>query len=204
MKRCIYIAAAVIVAAMVATIGIQSVKLKSLAAERDRYQHNTNALLSDVYAYKVRDSLNAAKVGTLTLTLREYERFRAEDATLIGSLRADKQTLQSVTTTQMRTITELQNLPIRDSVIHRAGRVDTVRYMEYHDKWLDFIGCQNDSVGAASIASREELLISTHIEYKRWLGFLWRTKKIKSQDTDAVSKNPRTEIVDLEHVIITK
>jgi hypothetical protein len=77
--------------------------------------------------------------------------------------------------------------------------------MEYHDEWLDFVGCQSgDGDGSAEITSREALVCVTHVEYRRFLGFLWRTKKIKGQETDAVSKNRRTEIVSMEHIIITK
>lgn len=205
MKKWLYISIGILVVIMGITIVIQESTIKKRTKERNRYQQNTYTLLGEVEQYKVRDSLNAAKVNSLTLTVSEYEKYRAEDWAIIEKLRADKKRLERITNAQTQTITELQNIPIRDTIIYIDGKADTVRCMEYHDRWLDFVGCQStDGTGTVNIASREELLCVEHVEYARFWGFLWRTKRVKSRQMNVVSKNPRTTVQGVEHVVIHK
>ena len=70
MKKYLIMAAAAIVAVL--SIILADKKIERLTAERDRYAGNTAALLSDVERYRVRDSLNAARVQSLELTVQEY------------------------------------------------------------------------------------------------------------------------------------
>ncbi len=201
MKKHIYIFLAVALAGMAATITVQQATIRKRTEQRDIAQRNTDALINDVEHYRISDSLSAIEVGSLTLSLKEYEKYRSEDAALISQLRGRQKDLESIISTQTKTITRLENIPIRDSIVYIAGTVDTIRCMSYSDQWLDFVGCEN---GTISITTRDELLITTSVEYRRALGFLWRTKKVKSQSSSAVSKNPHTEITDMEHIIISK
>ena len=70
MKKYLILAAVAIVAAL-AVIWADR-KIEQLTAERDRYAGNTAALLSDIERYRVRDSLNAARVQSLELTVKEF------------------------------------------------------------------------------------------------------------------------------------
>ena len=56
------------------------------ARERDKYQSNTNALLSDVKRMQIDSSTMALDVKTLRLTLSEYEQYRAEDVARIEKM----------------------------------------------------------------------------------------------------------------------
>ena len=58
------ILAAVILAAAIAVIWADR-KIDRLKEELDKYRNNTEALLADVETYRVRDSLNAARVQSL-------------------------------------------------------------------------------------------------------------------------------------------
>ncbi len=201
MKKYIYTLLVVVFVGMAATISIQRSTIHKRTDQRDTALRNAESLLADVNRYRVGDSLSAIQIGSLSLSLKEYEKYRADDATLIKQLRADRKSLQDVVSAQTKTITQLENAPVKDSIIYVEGRADTVQCVSFSDQWLDFIGCMNGSV---RIESRDALLITTSVEYKRALGFLWRTKKIKSQSSSALSKNPRTIITDMEHVIISK
>jgi hypothetical protein len=97
---------------------------------------------------------------------------------------------------------------LRDSltVDPSTGAIDTLHCIDYHSEWLDVSGCF-DSAGRSDntrIESRESIVITATVKYRRFLGFLWRTKKIKSQQVDAVSRNPNTEIVAMEWINITR
>ena len=191
--------------AVAAAFWVQHVKIKRLTEERDRYQSNTEILLQDVRTYQTKDSLNAAKVGNLELKLSEYKKYRADDAALIKSLQTKNRDLQRVTTAQMKTINELR-ANVRDSIVYLpSDTVTTVlRCIEYSDKWVDLDGCIINNTFSGKIITRDSLLITESVQYKRWLGFLWKTKKIKNRQIDVVSKNPATKILGVEFVTIEK
>ena len=205
MKKYLIWAAIAMVVAAVATIWVQRTKIEKLTDERNRYRGNTETLLQDVETYKTKDSLNAAKVGVLELKLSEFERYRARDAELIKTLQTKNRELERVTTTQMETINELR-ATVRDSIVYLPGDTVTtvVRCIEYSDKWVDFDGCIKNNTFSGKIITRDSLLITETVQYKRWLGFLWKTKKIKNRQIDVVSKNPATKILGVEFVTIEK
>ena len=194
-----------IIGAIAAVYWFQQSRIKSLTAERDKYRTNTETLLSDVQQYQTKDSLNAAKVGNLTLKVSEYEKYRADDLALIKTLQTKNRDLQRVTTTQLETINELRGT-VRDSVVYLPGDTVTtvLRCIEYSDKWVDFDGCIKNNTFSGKIITRDSLLITETVQYKRWLGFLWKTKRIKNREFDIVSKNPHTKITGFEVITIEK
>ena len=200
-----YLIWAAIILAVAAAFWVQHVKIKRLTEERDRYWSNTEILLQDVKTYQTKDSLNAIKVGNLELSLAEYKKYRADDLALIKTLQAKNRDLQRVTTAQMETINELR-ANVRDSIVYLPGDTVTtvLRCIEYSDKWVDFDGCIINNMFSGKIITRDSLLITESVQYKRWLGFLWKTKKIKNRQIDVVSKNPATKILGVEFVTIEK
>ena len=193
------------VVAAVATIWVQRTKIEKLTDERNRYRGNTETLLQDVETYKTKDSLNAAKVGVLELKLSEFEKYRASDAELIKTLQTKNRELEAVTTAQMETINELR-ATVRDSVVYLPGDTVTtvLRCIEYSDKWVDFDGCIINNTFSGKIITRDSLLITETVQYKRFLNFLWKTKRIKNREFDIVSKNPNSKITGFEVITIEK
>lgn len=191
--------------AVAAAFWFQQKRINNLTVERDKYRSNTETLLQDVRTYQTKDSLNAAKVGNLELKLSEYKKYRADDAALIKSLQTKNRDLQRVTTAQMETINELR-ANVRDSIVYLPGdTVTTVLHcIEYSDKWVDFDGCIINNTFSGKIITRDSLLITESVQYKRWLGFLWKTNKIKNRQIDVVSKNPATKILGVEFITIEK
>lgn len=205
MKKYLIIAAIALAVSAVVTIWVQRSRINTLTGERDKYRTNTETLLQEVSRYQTKDSLNAAKVGVLELKLSEFEKYRASDAELIKTLQTKNRELERVTTTQMETINELR-ATVRDSVVYLPGDTVTtvLRCIEYSDKWVDFDGCIKNNTFSGKIITRDSLLITETVQYKRWLGFLWKTKKIKNRQIDVVSKNPATKILGVEFVTIEK
>lgn len=194
------------VVAAVATIWVQRTKIEKLTDERNRYRGNTETLLQDVETYKTKDSLNAAKVGVLELKLSEFEKYRASDAELIKTLQTKNRELERVTTTQMETINELR-ATVRDSVVYLPGDTVTtvLRCVDIVEPFFELHGCATpDGQFTGTYINRDSLLIVETVQYKRWLGFLWKTKKIKNRQIDVVSKNPATKILGVEFVTIEK
>lgn len=194
------------VVAAVATIWVQRTKIEKLTDERNRYRGNTETLLQDVETYKTKDSLNAAKVGVLELKLSEFEKYRASDAELIKTLQTKNRDLQRVTTAQMETINELR-ANVRDSIVYLPGDTVTtvLRCIDIVEPWFELHGCTTPAgVFTGTHINRDSLLIAETVQYKRFWGFLWKTKKIKNREIDVVSKNPATRILGVEFVTIEK
>lgn len=189
------------IAAMLVYMGFQQNAIDGLKQERDKYQTNTETLLTDVEHYRVNDSLNVARVGALELSLKEYKRFRADDAELIQSLRSKIKNLQNVTAAQLETILDLQATPV-DTIVIRDSIPVKSKSITVHDEWFDFYGVYNNENFVGRLFNRDSLLLTQYIEYKRFLGFLWKTGRIKDKQFDIVSKNPHTQITGFEYIEI--
>lgn len=192
--------------AVAAAFWFQQKRINNLTEERDKYRSNTEILLQDVKTYQTKDSLNAIKVGNLELSLAEYKKYRADDAALIKSLQTKNRDLQRVTTAQMETINELR-ANVRDSVVYLPGDTVTtvLRCVDIVEPYFELHGCATpDGQFTGTHINRDSLLIVETVQYKRWLGFLWKTKKIKNREIDVVSKNPATRILGVEFVTIEK
>lgn len=200
----IEIGVAVLLAAILLFCAGQQRRIKQLAAERDRYRINTETLLSDVQTYRVRDSLNAARVQSLELTVKEYERFRADDAALIKSLKQRNRDLAAVNKTQSQTIIDLRAVPKDTVVLVRDSIITPAVAVHCGDAWFDFDGILTADQFTGTLSNRDSLLLAETVKYKRFLGFLWKTHKVKDRQIDCVSKNPHTEILGLEYVVIDK
>ena len=201
MKRWLIIGA--IFAALLVFAGFQQNAIENLKQERNKYERNTEALLLDVAQYKTRDSLNAAKVGALELTIQEYERFRAADAKLIKTLQTKNRDLTAITAAQSQTIMELSAIP-RDTVIIRDSVAMPAVAVHTGDAWYDFDGILTEQEFTGTLVNRDSLLVAETVQYKRFLGFLWKTKRIKNKQIDVVSKNPHTTIMGIEYIEIEK
>ena len=213
-----YLIYAVIVLATTISFLIMAEMIQYLKEENKRLESNQEILLSqnviamaESQKYKVSDSLNAAHVSQLEFTIAEYERFRREDYELIKQLKAGKSDLQKIVSSQSATINNLKaklsdsvvsTSVITDSTVH--FRTDTLKCFEYKSKWADIFGCINLNADSVSIKleNRESLKIAESVTYKRFLGFLWRTNRIKSRQVDVVSENPNTEITSVEYINI--
>lgn len=206
MKKYLIIAAIALAVAAVVTIWVQRSRINQLTGERDKYRTNTETLLQDVSRYQTKDSLNAAKVGVLELKLSEFEKYRASDAELIKTLQTKNRELEAVTTAQMETITKLRGT-VRDSIVYLPGDTTTIvlKCVDISDPWFSLKGCTTpDGEFTGTFINRDSILIAQTIEYKRFLNFLWKTKKIKNVDFRIVSRNPYTKILGFEVVTIEK
>ena len=206
MKKYLIIAAIALAVAAVVTIWVQRSRINTLTGERDKYRTNTETLLQEVSRYQTKDSLNAAKVGVLELKLSEFEKYRASDAELIKTLHTKNRELEAVTTAQMETITKLRGT-VRDSIVYLPGDTTTIvlKCVDISDPWFSLKGCTTpDGEFTGTFVNRDSILVVATVQYKRFLGFLWKTKKIKNREIDVISRNPHTKIMGVEYIEIEK
>lgn len=182
----------------------QRAKIRQLSGERDKYRNDTETLLSGVEQYRVRDSLNAARVQSLELSVKEYEKYREEDAALIRELKGRNRDLATVNETQTETIIELRARPKDTVIVVRDSIMVPAVAVHCGDSWYDFDGVLTADEFSGNLTSRDSILVAESVQYKRFLGFLWKTSKVKNRRVDVVSRNPHTKIVDVEFVLLKK
>ena len=159
-----------------------------------------SGLLAENNRYRVADSLNAIKAEELRLTAYEYKKYYSESLETIRKLRLDKRDMQRVIDMQANTISELST-DVRDTVIIRDTTRIPAKTFSYRSKWTDVDGLidLNADTIDLSINNRESLIVVESVEYRRFLGFLWKTKNIKNRSVDIVSLNPNTTITNAEY-----
>lgn len=182
-----------------------NVRVSQLKHDRDTYKRNNAVLLNDVKYYRALDSLNAARVGVLELSIQDYERFMKEDADLINKLKRKNEELQNFSKIQAETIIKIR-AQVKDSLIYIPGDTayQLIPCVSFRDSWTNIGACVYNDTLIGDIQIRDSLILYETIIYKRFLGVLWKTKKIKERSFNIVSKNPYTEIKGVEVVSIRK
>lgn len=201
MKKQLYIILGAILFCMIVTIVSQDRQIKNLTDERDKYKSNTEVLLADCKQFQVRDSLNAARVGSLELTIKEFEKFRAQDAALIKELTGKNRDLQQLNKAQLNTIEQLRCVP-HDTLLLVDSVYITATSVHCGDEWYTFDGLLTEDSFTGTMTSHDEIVLTETVRYKKFL--FWKTGKIKDRQLDAVSLNPHSTITGLEHIIIDK
>lgn len=188
--------------AVVATLVIQYQTIVRLSRANTKYRSNTETLLGQVESYRTRDSLNACTVGALQLRVSEFEKYRSEDAALIKTLQTRNRDLSATTKMQSETITRLRG-EVRDSIVYMPGDTSVIilRCVDIDEPWFSLHGCTAGGVFEGEYVSRDSVVLVETVKYKRFLGFLWKTGKVKDRKIDVVSRNPHTEIRGVEHII---
>ena len=206
MNKSLKISAIVFFIISIGVIFFQNVKIKKLKEEKNRYKNNTEVLLSDAEMYKTKDSLNVASVEVLELKLKEYKKYRSEDLKVIETLKNANRSIESVLATQTKTIMKLKG-NIKDSIVIIPGDtvVKKIPCLRVKNNWIEINGCVDDNKEfTGELINNDSLIITKTVKYKRFLGFLWKTKKVKDSRIDVVSKNPYTKILGVEYIEIKK
>lgn len=200
-----------IIALLLVFSGFLRGRVDKLKAENQRLLANQEQLLLEaeeqLQNYKVLDSLNAVTIKALRLTADEYKASNIKNSQIIKALVTDKQDLQRVIDAKTATVNELtaelKNITIKDTI---TQIIDTLKCFEYTSKWLDIKGCLDLAKNQVAIQSksRESLKAIETVTYKRFLGFLWKTKQVKSRDLNIVSENPATTIINVDYSVIAE
>ena len=169
--------------------------------ENRRLSGNQEALLQDVAFYRTRDSLSAAGVQRLQLSLGEIRRHRDELAETCEKLNLRLRDLQTASTTAQETRYRIETL-WRDSLVRRDSLVcDTLRCFSFADPWITLDGCSDGERITADIETRDTLVQIVRRVPRKFLWFRWGTKAIRQE---VYSKNPHARITYTEYIEIKK
>lgn len=168
-----------------------------LVGERDRYQANNTALLSEMHRMRIDSTTLAVDVEGLRLTVDEYKRFRAQDAQTIKKLGVKIKNLEAAAKHQLEVGGPIDAV-VKDTVIIR----DTVplfrQKVEMITPHIQLTGMIEDSRLKGQIRVPVTLNQAIWVEYKGW----WFWKRVKAIHQSISSNNPYVEIQYSEYIKI--
>lgn len=176
----------------------QQRRIVRLSEERDRYQGNTEALLSDMKRMQVDSATTAVDVKSLRLTVGEYKRLRAEDAETIGRLGVKIKHLEAAARHDLE-VSGSVDAVVRDTVVVRDTLPVKRQKVEMITPYIRLTGLIEDERLKGEIQIPVTLHQGIWIEYKRrWL--FW--KKVKAVHQTISSDNPYVRIKYSEYIQI--
>lgn len=205
MKKIILIAglvAVVLIAVLAVRVSNQRERIKDLQTEVEKQKSNVSVLMAQLDTFKVNDSLNACRSMALQMTLNQLALFHRQDLETIKELKGKNRDLSRFAEMQTKTIDELKETPVRDTIIQRDTISLRVQKIDYKSKWFDFKGQIINNRISGKFEARDSLVLYETVRFKRFLGFLWKTSRLKDRDITVVSKNPNTRILGCELVVI--
>ena len=181
-------------------VWVQQRHIVSIKKERDRYQMNSNALLSEMKEWRIDSTTMATDVKTLRLTVDEMERYRAEDLVKIKQMGVKIKNLKAAAKHQLEVNADIK-ASVRDSIVIRDTVPVIVKSVSMITPYLQLSGIIEKDSLIGKIHLPVTLRQAVWIESKRrWL--FW--KKVVAIHQTITSDNPHVEIKYSEYIIIQK
>lgn len=196
----IKLAGIIVIILLGVAVWLQQKRIVAIRQERDRYQLNNDALLSDMRQWQIDSATMATDVKRLLMTSDEFEHYRAEDAAKIKQMGVKIKNLEATAKHQLEVNAPIA-AQIRDSIIIRDTVPVVIKAVSMNTQYLKLAGTiENDSL-VGSIHLPVTIRQAVWVEYKRrWL--LW--KKVKAVHQTITSDNPHVQITYSEYIHIAK
>ena len=170
-----------------------------LIEEKDSYKSNTEALMSEVRRIQADSSTMALDIKTLTMSLDEYKRFRAEDEEKIKKLGIRIKDLEATAKHNVEVGAPI-DAEIKDSVMIRDTVPVFLKAVKMDTPYLKINGIIENDRLTGKINLPVTLNQAFWIEYKH--KFLWWRWKVKAIHQTISSDNPYVEIKYSEYIKI--
>ena len=170
-----------------------------LIEEKDSYKSNTEALMSEVRRIQADSSTMALDIKTLTMSLDEYKRFRAEDEEKIKKLGIRIKDLEAAAKHNVEVDAPI-DAEIKDSVMIRDTVPVFIKAVRMDTPFLKINGTIENDRLTGKINLPVTLNQAFWIEYKH--KFLWWRWKVKAIHQTISSDNPYVEIKYSEYIKI--
>lgn len=170
-----------------------------LIEEKDSYKSNTEALMSEVRRIQADSSTMALDIKTLTMSLDEYKRFRAEDEEKIKKLGIRIKDLEATAKHNVEVDAPI-DAEIKDSVMIRDTVPVFLKAVRMDTPYLKINGIIENDRLTGKINLPVTLNQAFWIEYKH--KFLWWRWKVKAIHQTISRDNPYVEIKYSEYIKI--
>lgn len=190
-KTKIYIGLFIIMLGMVCTISFQAKYIKKQKANIERLDGNVTALTTDINHFKVNDSLNAATIQSLNITVSEFKDMNVEAKKTIDALNIKYKRLLKVNQTITQENQDLLLNKTIDTLILKDTIVKTVS-ASYRSSYLDLDIYDLGNQYQVKYESRDTIDQILENIPKKFLFIRYGTKGFK---TTYVNRNPNAKIV---------
>ena len=190
-KTKIYIGLFIIMLGMVCTISFQAKYIKKQKANIERLDGNVTALTTDINHFKVNDSLNAATIQSLNITVSEFKDMNIEAKKTIDALNIKYKRLLKVNQTITQENQDLLLNKTIDTLILKDTIVKTVS-ASYRSPYLDLDIYDIGNQYQVRYESRDTIDQILENIPKKFLFIRYGTKGFK---TTYVNRNPNAKIV---------
>ncbi len=190
-KTKIYIGLFIIMLGMVCTISFQAKYIKKQKANIERLDGNVTALTTDINHFKVNDSLNAATIQSLNITVSEFKDMNIEAKKTIDALNIKYKRLLKVNQTITQENQDLILNKTIDTLILKDTIVKTVS-ASYRSPYLDLDIYDLGNQYQVKYESRDTIDQILENIPKKFLFIRYGTKGFK---TTYVNRNPNAKIV---------
>lgn len=190
-KTKIYIGLFIIMLGMVCTISFQAKYIKKQKANIERLDGNVTALTTDINHFKVNDSLNAATIQSLNITVSEFKDMNIEAKKTIDALNIKYKRLLKVNQTITQENQDLLLNKTIDTLILKDTIVKTVS-ASYRSSYLDLDIYDLGNQYQVKYESRDTIDQILENIPKKFLFIRYGTKGFK---TTYVNRNPNAKIV---------
>ena len=190
-KTKIYIGLFIIMLGMVCTISFQAKYIKKQKANIERLDGNVTALTTDISHFKVNDSLNAATIQSLNITVSEFKDMNIEAKKTIDALNIKYKRLLKVNQTITQENQDLLLNKTIDTLILKDTIVKTVS-ASYRSPYLDLDIYDLGNQYQVKYESRDTIDQILENIPKKFLFIRYGTKGFK---TTYVNRNPNAKIV---------
>lgn len=181
----------------------QADRIKRLREAENGLKRDISVLIEGNTAYRVRDSLNAVRIGLLELNEKDLKKRIGEDEKLISELKGRNKELQGIAEASLNTGDSII-VSVRDTVIRRDTAYIEIPCIDVAERWFEMHGCIDKGLFIGYYQAKDSIILIESVQRARFLGFLWKTKKIKKRDFSIISKNPHTKIEGFEVIRIKK
>lgn len=190
-KTKIYIGLFIIMLGMVCTISFQAKYIKKQKANIERLDGNVTALTTDINHFKVSDSLNAATIQSLNITVSEFKDMNIEAKKTIDALNIKYKRLLKANQTITQENQDLLLNKTIDTLILKDTIVKTVS-ASYRSPYLDLDIYDLGNQYQVKYESRDTIDQILENIPKKFLFIRYGTKGFK---TTYVNRNPNAKIV---------
>lgn len=175
---------------------LQQRKMVRLEKERERYEQNSFALLSEMKRMQLDSATMALDTHTLRLTVDEYQRFRAEDAEKIKQMGIRLKDLEAAARHELSVDAPIDAV-IRDTVVICDSSAIVVQQVEMQTPHIQLSGFIKQHRLLGRIYLPVTLRQAVWVEYKRYWIF-W--KRVKALHQSISCDNPYVEIKYSEYI----
>lgn len=184
---------------LISIYGWQYKRIQILTQERDRYQNNTYGLLSDIEELRKDSTEQAYQVQTLSLTVDEYKKYRAQDAKTISDLKVKLKQVSAVSKQEMEVNVPVY-VPVKDTVIIVDSIPQKLQSVTYKDDYVSLIGTiKNDSLQAAFNVPITLNQVLYKVPKHKFLWWSWGCKAVKQM---IITNNPYVQLNYSEYIEI--